>query len=264
MDNIKIQDILILILIIAVVYLLFKINSMTTCNENFDTSDNLNKFIEPIKNLGDIAGNLINNKGSLIIPANNTTMPGNLNIEGNLVIDGEVKFTSKNTNLMDIFPKYMVISWANPVIPKGWAECNGTNETPDLRDRFIMGRGGGEFGQYGGEENVRLKATQMPPHNHTIGTNCASDENCNFSGRNNITWESYGSGPSSVPQYQANGIYSNNIGTPGIMTTTLSGGWHYALDGQRSDPDVANNRIPETESFSIIPPFYTLIYIMKL
>jgi microcystin-dependent protein len=29
-----------------------------------------------------------------------------------------------------------------PTIPTGWALCNGSNGTPDLRDRFIVGAGG--------------------------------------------------------------------------------------------------------------------------
>ena len=28
-------------------------------------------------------------------------------------------------------------------IPAGWALCDGTNGTPDLRDKFIVGAGGG-------------------------------------------------------------------------------------------------------------------------
>lgn len=38
----------------------------------------------------------------------------------------------------------MIVMWAGLVgaIPSGWALCDGTNGTPDLRDRFIVGGGG--------------------------------------------------------------------------------------------------------------------------
>lgn len=37
-----------------------------------------------------------------------------------------------------------VILWhgASNAVPKGWAICDGTNGTPDLRDRFVIGAGG--------------------------------------------------------------------------------------------------------------------------
>ena len=99
MYNVTIQDILLTLLIIAMLYVLFRSNP---CSENFDTSSELNKYLDPIKNLGTIAGNLINNNGSLIIPANNTTMSGDLNIEGNSIVKGnsnvEGKLTLNNVN----------------------------------------------------------------------------------------------------------------------------------------------------------------------
>jgi len=54
---------------------------------------------------------------------------------------------------MRLFKKGMIISWygvyAN--IPKGWVACNGTNDTPDLRSRFLRGAGSGvSFDETGG------------------------------------------------------------------------------------------------------------------
>jgi len=36
-----------------------------------------------------------------------------------------------------------IVLWSKPIaqIPTGWQLCNGTNGTPDLRDRFIVGAG---------------------------------------------------------------------------------------------------------------------------
>ena len=40
-------------------------------------------------------------------------------------------------------PKGGIIMWsgATTAIPQGWALCDGTNGTPNLRDRFIVGAG---------------------------------------------------------------------------------------------------------------------------
>ncbi len=39
----------------------------------------------------------------------------------------------------------MIVMWSGTIasIPAGWTLCNGSNGTPDLRDRFIVGAGSG-------------------------------------------------------------------------------------------------------------------------
>lgn len=52
-------------------------------------------------------------------------------------------------------------------VPFGWAVCDGTGPTKDLRNRFIVGAGGQyEVGEVGGLATVTLTAAQMPQHNH--------------------------------------------------------------------------------------------------
>ena len=38
----------------------------------------------------------------------------------------------------------MIVSWSGAIvaIPSGWSLCDGTNGTPDLRDKFVQGAGG--------------------------------------------------------------------------------------------------------------------------
>ena len=38
----------------------------------------------------------------------------------------------------------IVAIWSGAIvdIPAGWLICDGTNDTPDLRDRFVLGAGG--------------------------------------------------------------------------------------------------------------------------
>ena len=45
----------------------------------------------------------------------------------------------------DSIPSGVIVMWSGTLanIPSGWVLCNGTNSTPDLRDRFIVGAAAG-------------------------------------------------------------------------------------------------------------------------
>lgn len=62
-----------------------------------------------------------------------------------------------------------IIIWsgASDAVPDGWAFCDGTNNTPDLRDRFVLSAGTNHtIGETGGAEEVTLTVAQMPEHTH--------------------------------------------------------------------------------------------------
>jgi microcystin-dependent protein len=53
--------------------------------------------------------------------------------------------------------------------------CDGTNGTPDLRNRFIVGAGSNySVGATGGRDTVTLTTGQMPKHTHNVYTANAS------------------------------------------------------------------------------------------
>ncbi|NEP11798.1 MAG: hypothetical protein F6K14_16620 [Symploca sp. SIO2C1] len=65
----------------------------------------------------------------------------------------------------------MILMWSGSVndIPDGWELCNGSNLTPDLTDKFIVGAGGDySVSETGGSDTVTLSTNEMPSHNHTI------------------------------------------------------------------------------------------------
>lgn len=75
---------------------------------------------------------------------------GTLAITGNLTLDGAsgtsgqalISAGSGNTPTWgNIFVTGMIMMWSGTIatIPSGWALCNGSNGTPDLRNRFVIG-----------------------------------------------------------------------------------------------------------------------------
>ena len=49
-----------------------------------------------------------------------------------------------NSNFITIiidFHRSIIRSGSIATVPQGWAACDGTQGTPDLRDRFILGSG---------------------------------------------------------------------------------------------------------------------------
>jgi len=73
-------------------------------------------------------------------------------------------------------PSGVIALWSGSTasIPSGWVICDGTNSTPDLRDRFIVGAGNTyAVDATGGSNTVALTTPNLPGHTHTGTT--ASD-----------------------------------------------------------------------------------------
>jgi microcystin-dependent protein len=103
------------------------------------------------------------------------------------------KFVGDGADLTGIvsIPTGVIVMWSGTTIPSGWALCDGTNSTPDLRNRFIVGAndasktgittqtGPGfnattgviddtyEPGDIGGETSHQLTVAELAAHTHT-------------------------------------------------------------------------------------------------
>lgn len=57
------------------------------------------------------------------------------------VAGNETKKVKYSTLFSKFFPSGLILMWKGSIasIPTGWALCDGNNDTPDLRDRFIVG-----------------------------------------------------------------------------------------------------------------------------
>lgn len=72
--------------------------------------------------------------------------------------------TAKNNPILASLPAGIVLPWysKNGVIPKGWAICDGSNGTPDLRSRFLRGVGSfSDVGLPGGQERIIVPESDL-------------------------------------------------------------------------------------------------------
>lgn len=94
------------------------------------------------------------------------------------VIDGDINIQNGNLNIggqllssSSMVPVGGIIMWSGSIasIPANWNLCNGTNGTPDLRSRFVVGAGGSyNVGDTGGSNSVTLTVDEIPPHTHQV------------------------------------------------------------------------------------------------
>jgi hypothetical protein len=192
-----IKDIILIILLIAIIYLTYKI-TFGLNNEKFSTTDNAIKNIvddiykidiDAMRNLASISNNILIDN-TLNLPADKVKILGDLETNSNVI------FTNKNTNIMEIYPQYMIIPWGGTEknIPKGWAQCDGskyilkdgiaviTNDndtegiiTSDLRGSFILASDDRVHFTYygteatvitGGSDTCILDELTFPSHSH--------------------------------------------------------------------------------------------------
>ncbi len=167
-------------------------------------------------------------------------MDGGLTIPGNLIVNGTFNYLPKGT----------IVAFNQNTAPGGWTLCDGSNGSPDLRNKFILGSGSRGIGTTGGEENVTLNINQMPAHTHSGSgsTNTAGNHQHGFGvgggggGR--------GGGRGGSEGYTCNGCAFN--------TATDANGNH------SHSVSITTNSQGGNQPHNNMPPFYVLTYIMKL
>lgn len=113
-------------------------------------------------------------------------------------------------------PSGVICMWSGSAtaIPTGWVLCNGTNGTPNLMDRFVLGAGSSYgVGAVGGEASHTLTVNEMPSHSHggvlsvRTGYNAYStfSDNGGFNGFNTVSTGATGGGAAhnNMPPYYA-------------------------------------------------------------
>jgi hypothetical protein len=142
------------------------------------------------------------------------------------------------------FPSGGIIMWSGSIasIPSGWVLCNGSNSTPDLRNRFIVGAGS----TYAVDDTGGSADATLVSHTHTA-TSAVTDTGHTHSLTAWHTGASPGSGGGADPgqRLSGSGAVSTDTITTGITVAT-------SVSTEGSSGTNAN-----------LPPYYALAYIMK-
>lgn len=87
--------------------------------------------------------------------------------EGSIVPTIDVVKTIINS----IIPKGTIVMWSGNQIPNGWVICDGNGDTPDLRNKFILGgnrESVNETGNYKYISSISISTAKNGDHDHTI------------------------------------------------------------------------------------------------
>lgn len=94
-------------------------------------------------------------------------------------------------------------------IPSGWVVCDGSNNTPDLREKFVRGTAADtDPGGTGGADTHTLTTLQIPSHLHGIidwaGEDLAAGADIGIEGNGASTYsEGGGEAHNNMPAYYA-------------------------------------------------------------
>lgn len=195
--------------------------------------------------------------------AANVVSASELNVSGNgstgqyLESDGDGSFSWSTP---DTFPTGGIILWSGSVanIPTGWALCDGTNSTPDLRNRFVVGAGDTySVDGTGGNNSTTLTTANLPAHTHSFSGNTSNKSLTGSASKIAETFGAFGT---------TSGIFSKGnssaAGTPQNTDTSTTGVLN--IDASHSHSFSGNTgSVGSGSSFDNRPAYYALAYIMK-
>jgi microcystin-dependent protein len=170
----------------------------------------------------------------------------------------------------------ILYSGSTLAIPTGWVLCNGTNSTPDLRNRFVVGAGSlYAVGDTGGSSYVALSTANLPAHTHSSGT---------LGGSTNSAGSHTHSGTTNTTGSHTHGVltyYDANANGNRVATAYANGGTRAYTEaaGDHSHTLSINSNGAHTHTVDVNsgntgskgsgtthenrPPYYALAYIMK-
>lgn len=180
--------------------------------------------------------------------------------------------------VLTALPVGTVVDWSGSVasIPSPWQLCDGTNSTPNLKDKFLVGAGNAyAVGATGGQTNVTptitvngtsLSVAQLPSYSLTVtdpghahGITDPGHTHAFTAGTASITGNiGYTTGASAAP---TTGTVANSMSsaTTGITVNTATTGISVSSGGSGT----AHSHSATSSLVSTLPPYYALAKICK-
>ena len=152
------------------------------------------------------------------------------------------------TALASAFTAGMIMLWSGTIatVPTGWYFCNGSNGTPDLRDRFVIGASADSSGI--AKTNITASYTQ------TGGTKDAINVSHTHTATSVVTDPGHNHTYIASTIGGTGGLTATNDSAPIRDTGTSTTGITVATTNATAGSDGTNQNLP---------PYYALAYIMK-
>jgi len=171
---------------------------------------------------------------------NSLGVTGATTLTGNLIVTAPSTISGNGT-----IPVGGIIMWSGTIvnIPTGWALCDGSNNTPDLRNKFVIGaHSGGGTG---------ITSTAGPGFSITTGALSANYTPGNTGGKtaHQLTIDELASHSHTV---------SNICTFPGSISDPGGGGNSHENTSSRGTSSVGGSKFHENR-----PPYYALAFIMR-
>ena len=191
-----------------------------------------------------------------------------------------------NLTGIEAFVTGMIILWSGAAnaIPSGFVLCNGSNGTPDLRGKFVVGYHDGnndyDVGDTGGSETVTLSTSQIPSHSHTTNNHShnasVSDPGHGHSVSISDPGHKHNTSVDGAKLFPGNGgahvPYGGAGGYPGTHFNMSNANTGISANASNANTSISvsiGNQNPTTNTeggggaHENRPPFYALCYIMK-
>lgn len=188
-------------------------------------------------------------------------------------IDKNVSAVTENSNKIattefvhDVLPYGAIIMWYGTIanIPTGWTLCDGTNGTPDLRNRFVIGAnadtGSTATSNVTGTAAVigGTKDSIVVSHSHSA-TTTVGDHNHGINASDGANY--VGAPPLAISQ----GFGSTDGSIDGSTSITSSDRdlVSFSIANASLSPSTSVSSTGTSGTNANLPPFYALAYIMK-
>ncbi|MGB0402786.1 MAG: hypothetical protein ACPGEG_01730 [Salibacteraceae bacterium] len=194
-----------------------------------------------------------------------TSITGNTTVTGNITTTGTVSaagYGLAGASANGPVPTGGIIMWSGAVnaIPTGWALCDGTNGTPNLEDRFVLGSGTTyAHNSSGGSATHGHTTNTAGDHNHALSSTSNGGNTGGITNYDPTVGAFHSTGYYAEDDHQ--GWHANSYLETGYNSGYGEGNHAHLLHGNTGNGGNHSHTVSTTNH---LPPYYALAFIIKL